>query len=58
MELDFSQIYIYSEQPVSCPLCGARTNILLDLPHTIKQTQIHKCLYINCRFEFVMENGL
>jgi len=40
----FKETYLRSEQPTTCPLCGSRTDIVLDLSHTIEQTQIHQCL--------------
>jgi hypothetical protein len=56
--INFSEVFICSDQPTTCPTCGARTDIVLDLHHTKEKTQIHKCLSINCGFEFVMENDL
>lgn len=56
--INFSDVYLYTDQPTTCPQCGSRTYITLDLSHTIRQTQIHKCLFKNCRFEFVMQTDL
>jgi len=55
MMINFSDVYLYTDQPTTCPQCGSRTNIILDLSHTIRQTQIHKCVFKNCRFEFVLQ---
>ncbi len=52
-KLDF---YFYSDQPTTCPKCGSRTNILLDLAHTKMQTQVHVCCDRSCRFEFIVTN--
>lgn len=54
--LDYSVVYIYSDQPTTCPNCGSRSEIILDFSHTKDQTQIHKCLNHKCKFEFVMQN--
>ena len=53
--IDYSEVYIYSDQPTTCPVCGVRTEILSDLSHTTEETQIHKCLSNNCNFEFVLQ---
>jgi transcriptional regulator NrdR family protein len=54
MEL-FSEIFIYSDQPITCPYCGADSEIVLDLSHTTDQTQIHKCINSKCEYRFVMQ---
>ena len=53
--INFSEVYIYSDQPTCCPICGVRTEILLDLSHTKDQTQIHKCPNQKCEYEFVIQ---
>ena len=53
--LDYSEIYLISDQPTTCPKCGSRTDINLDLYKTPEQTQHHKCLSPICGFEFVMQ---
>lgn len=53
--IDYSEVYTFSDQPTTCPKCGSRTEIILDLCHTIDQTQIHKCSIKNCEYEFVMQ---
>ena len=52
---NFSHILLASGQPVTCPHCGARTEIILDLSHTNEQTQIHQCLDAACEEEFVVQ---
>jgi hypothetical protein len=44
---------VHSEQPTTCPKCGARTEILFDLGHSINVTQIHECLNTLCGNIFV-----
>lgn len=53
--IDFSYVLIANDQPVTCPKCGARTDIMLDLSHTTNQTQIHECLNEKCSNLFVVE---
>lgn len=53
MEL-FSELFVYSDQSVTCPYCGASSEIILDMQHTIDVTQVHKCVDRNCLKEFVM----
>lgn len=53
---NFSEVFIYSDQPVTFPSCGSRTEILLDFSHTIQETQIHKCYSDECNFAFVIQN--
>lgn len=54
--IDFREVIAYNDQPVTCPDCGNRTETILDLSHTLEQTQIHKCLSKNCLNEFVTQN--
>ena len=53
--IDYSEIFVYSDQPTTCPKCGLRSEIILDLSHTKLKTQIHKCPNDKCSFEFVMQ---
>lgn len=53
--IDFKEVITYNNQPVTCPDCGNRSEIILDLSHTTEQTQIHRCLYKNCQNEFVTQ---
>jgi|SRR5690606_1660385 len=48
-------VFLYGDQPTTCPLCGARSHVLLDLGHTFLKTEIHRCPHPKCRFVFVME---
>ena len=53
--LDFNNVLFLNDQPVTCPKCGARTEIILDLSHTRNRVQIHECLRPDCKNEFVTE---
>lgn len=56
--VNFNDVYINNEQPTWCPKCGNRTEIILDLSHTIEQTQIHKCLNKICQEKFITQFDL
>jgi len=53
--LDYSKVYIYSDQPTTCPKCGARSEIILNLSHTTDNTEVYLCPDPNCRYEFIMQ---
>jgi hypothetical protein len=54
--IDYTEVYVFIDQITTCPKCGSRTEIFLDLIETQEQTQHHSCLAANCGFEFVMQN--
>ena len=54
----YGGVFLYGDQPTTCPLCGARSYVLLDLGHTFLKTEIHKCQDPKCRFTFIMEMEL
>lgn len=56
--IDYSEVYIYSDQPTVCPICSARTELILDLTHTKEMTQIHRCLFNNCNYEFILQREM
>ena len=49
------EVYIYSDQPTTCPICGVRSEAILDLLHTEDAVQVHQCLSEKCKFEFVLQ---
>lgn len=53
--IDLLDVIIFSEQPTTCMKCGVRTDIILDLSHTVNKTQIHKCPNGMCKFEFMIQ---
>jgi hypothetical protein len=53
--IEYNEVLIYSDQPQTCPKCGSRTDILLDLSHTSSQTQIHKCYNERCAHLSIIE---
>ena len=50
---DFNYVFLCGDQPTTCPKCGVRTDILLDMSHTRYGTQIHLCENDRCNFMFV-----
>ncbi len=44
--------YILNDQPMTCGLCGART----DFVETNDGLQLHECLNLDCRYQFIAEN--
>ena len=55
MKVNFKEVIVINDQPVTCPKSGVRTDILLDLSHVNGQPQIHKCLNDMCSHLFVVE---
>ncbi len=55
MGINYSEVYIFNDQPTTCPKCGSMTDITLDLFQTKDKIQINKCLNMNCRYEFIMK---
>jgi hypothetical protein len=54
-KIDYHEVMIYSDQPQTCNICGARTEIILDLSHTKNKSQVHQCLNAKCCNRFVVE---
>ena len=52
----FQIVFLINDQPATCGKCGARTDIIFDLSHSIAKTQIHECLNEKCKSIFVMED--
>jgi len=53
-KIDFNDGFLMSEDIPTCPTCGSRTEIILDMAHTKNQIQIHRCLMPDCNMEFVL----
>jgi hypothetical protein len=54
--INFQEILIISDQPTTCPKCGSRTEITLDLSHINNHVQVHQCLNYLCKNQFVVES--
>lgn len=53
-KIDFFNLFLMSDEIPGCPICGSRTEILLDLSHTRDSTQVHICNSLECKMEFVL----
>lgn len=54
---DCIEVYTFTDQPATCPKCGARTTITHEDFESSLHTQQHRCISVNCCFEFVMQMG-
>jgi predicted RNA-binding Zn ribbon-like protein len=52
--VDYHYILLMSDQPTTCPKCGARTDLLADLSHTNAGIQIEQCLNDGCGWVFLV----
>jgi hypothetical protein len=54
--IDFNNTFLISDQPTTCPKCGARTEFHTQTsPISNENVEVHKCLSKKCQFEFVIE---
>jgi hypothetical protein len=54
--IDINPIFLASDQPTTCPKCGARSDFedyTISDPKNI--LQIHTCLNLACKFEFLVD---
>lgn len=49
------ETYYYTDQQTRCPKCGARTDVVLDMSHTMRVVQVEEC--IRCGERFVFQKG-
>lgn len=54
--IDYKEVIICTDQPVTCTKCGSRTEITLDLSHINNSVQVHQCLNYLCKNQFVVES--
>lgn len=50
---DFNNQYMHNDQPMRCPLCLRRSDIICDLSHTNAKVEIHECYDKKCNHLFV-----
>ena len=53
----YSEVFLFSDQPTSCPKCGERTTMFVHF-QTQEQKEYHVCLNPNCKFDFLIECDL
>lgn len=47
------EMFLISDQPTTCPKCGVRTEIILNLFDSETDLQVNVCLSLTCRFVFL-----
>ena len=50
--MDFSVIFTLTDQPTTCPKCGARTDLIIDYSHTNIRGMVEECL--GCGYGFLV----
>ncbi len=50
------ETYYYSDQPSTCPKCGCRTDVVLDMSHTMGMLQVEMCL--GCGYKFFVQDDI
>ena len=45
--------YLITDQPTTCPICGARTEITGDFYHTLLRMFVNQCGDIKCKHVFL-----
>lgn len=53
--MKYSDVFLMGDQPTTCPICGARTEITLEILVSPQKTQYHKCLSDDCKYTFIQE---
>jgi hypothetical protein len=49
------EIFLMTEQPVTCPICGVRAEIMIEFEMDKLSSQLCKCSNINCQFVFIQQ---
>lgn len=45
-------LIIRGDQPTTCPICGNRTDFILDMSHSSNGVVLHQCLSEDCKYIF------
>ena len=48
-----TDFYLMSDQPTTCPICGARTDWMGDFLHTNLKMIVHGCFNPKCMHRFL-----
>lgn len=56
--MKYFEIYLFNDQPTTCPKCGNRTDIILDFYDQLYKAQLHLCITKDCRSKFMIEEDL
>ena len=46
-------VYLITDQPSTCPICGARTDIILSFSQAKMNASIQECLDTHCKHVFI-----
>jgi hypothetical protein len=49
--------YYMLDQPTTCPICGARTDIISSFFHTKLKMEVNECLDNSCKHVFCEVDG-
>jgi len=49
------EIFLMTEQPVTCPICGARAGIMIEFEMDKLSSQLCNCSNGHCRFVFIQQ---
>lgn len=52
------EIFVMTEQPITCPLCGTRVEIMYEFEMDALLSQLCKCPNIKCRYIFIEQEGV
>jgi len=52
--MKYADIYIMGDQPTTCPICGARTEIIQELLDSPEKIQYYQCPADNCQYTFTV----
>lgn len=52
------EVFIRTNQPTTCPICGCRTEVTFESLIEPELVQHHKCLSRECGFEFIEEEDV
>ena len=48
-----AEMILHNDDPMTCPWCGRRTIVILDLSHLFEYGELHQCPQFNCRTIFI-----
>ena len=51
-------IFIMTDQPVTCPICGARAEIIREFKADDLSAQLCKCMNNDCQYSFVEQEDV
>ena len=52
------EIFVMTDQPITCPLCGTRVEIMCEFEMDALLWQLCKCPNIKCRYIFIEQEGV